>query len=134
MILVDVYVPIMKQTFDVIVDETAHISVVIAELSEIICQRANWPRPKNIQNLVLCSLRTNHILPEDRYGNRQRQPADAGLTGGGTPDSARFSARRVDRPKICAVRRLFNNRARRDAILRADEGCDEIAEIHAGRV
>ena len=46
MILVDVYVPIMKQTFDVIVDETAHISVVIAELSEIICQRANWPRPK----------------------------------------------------------------------------------------
>ena len=65
MILVDVYVPIMKQTFDVIVDETAQISVVIAELSEIICQRANWPRPKNIQNVVLCSLRTNHILPED---------------------------------------------------------------------
>lgn len=64
MILVDVYVPIMEETFDVNVDENARISDLIAELSEIVCQQANWPRPKDISNLVLCSVRSNHILPE----------------------------------------------------------------------
>ena len=60
-----ILVAIMEQVFDVKVDETAPISVVIAELGEIICQRANWPHPRNTQNLVLCSLRNNQILPED---------------------------------------------------------------------
>ncbi len=65
MILVDTYVPIMEETFDFSVDEHATISEVIAELSEIICQKARWPKPEDTGNLLLCSLKNNNILPED---------------------------------------------------------------------
>lgn len=65
MILVDVYVPIMEETFDFSVDENALISVLIEELGEVVCQKERWPRPENMQNLMLCNLKGNTILPED---------------------------------------------------------------------
>lgn len=65
MILVDVYVPIMEETFDFNLDEKALISDLVVEMGEIICQKENWPKPKNDGNLLLCSVRSRHVLPED---------------------------------------------------------------------
>ncbi|MBQ4016120.1 MAG: hypothetical protein II608_01120 [Oscillospiraceae bacterium] len=65
MILVDIQVPIMEQVFDFTVDEHARIGDLIVELSEIICQRARWPKPENTNGLLLCSVDGNNVLPED---------------------------------------------------------------------
>lgn len=65
MILVDISVPLMGRTYDFKVNEEAEIVVLIAELSEIICQHERWPRPSGENGMFLCDAQSGQIFPED---------------------------------------------------------------------
>ena len=55
MIMVDVTVPSVGRRYDFNLEEQAQISVLIAEISEIICQKENCVLEGENEGLVLCS-------------------------------------------------------------------------------
>lgn len=72
MIMVDVTVPSIGRRYDFNLEEQAQISVLIAEISEIICQKENCVLGGENEELVLCSAEQSMILsPEatlSQYG------------------------------------------------------------------
>lgn len=66
MILVDIYVPSVDQEFDFGLDEAAKISNIIEEIASMISQKEQCELKGNIDELLLCSLHDNTILPRGK--------------------------------------------------------------------
>lgn len=81
MVLVDIYVPAIDQTYDFNLDEHALISSVLEEIGEMIDQMTqNGPdRPQDIGRLVICDRRNKTILPENLTLSRCGIENGAGL-------------------------------------------------------
>lgn len=62
MMMVDIYVPGVDQTYDFNVDENAKISLLLEELVGMICQKEQCVLNGNIKELLLVSLTRNQIL------------------------------------------------------------------------
>lgn len=66
MILVDVYVPSVDQEFDFGLDEEAKISGIIEEIASMIGQKEQCELQGNIDELLLCDMESNIILPRTK--------------------------------------------------------------------
>jgi len=62
MILVEIIVPSVDSTYDFQLDEDATINNIIGEISELISQKEHCGVVGNIDNLMLCSMKTRQIL------------------------------------------------------------------------
>ncbi len=75
MILVDIYVPGVNQTYDFSLDENAKISLLLEEISGMICQKEQCTLDGNVKELLLISQGKQKILsPEltlSQYGIAQ---------------------------------------------------------------
>ncbi len=65
MILVDIYVPSVDNTYDFQLDENAYIYAIIEEIGELIGQKERSQIVGNIENLILCVKKDRKILPKD---------------------------------------------------------------------
>lgn len=63
MILVDIYVPAVGNTYDFRLDEEEKISAIIEEISELIGQKEHCKIVGDIEQLMLCSQKDRMILP-----------------------------------------------------------------------
>lgn len=63
MIMVDVQVPALDTVYDFSVSEEVQISVLIEEISEMICQREKMQMPDELKGLNLCDVKKGQILP-----------------------------------------------------------------------
>lgn len=64
MILVDIYVPGVNQTYDFNVDENAKIGLLIEEISGMICQKEQCSLDGSARELLLVSQNQRRILSE----------------------------------------------------------------------
>lgn len=64
MILVDIYVPGVNQTYDFNVDENARIGLLIEEISGMICQKEQCSLDGSVRELLLVSQNQRRILSE----------------------------------------------------------------------
>ena len=62
MILVDIVVPSVEQTYDFSVDENAQIALVIEEIAEMICQKEHCTIRGNKEELILCRYEGQTVL------------------------------------------------------------------------
>lgn len=65
MILVDIYAPSVNQTYDFNLDENAKISLIIDEISSMICQKEQCELKGNVRELLLVSQRLESSLNPD---------------------------------------------------------------------
>ncbi len=65
MILVDVYVPSVSKYYAFRLDEKVKIGIIIAELTELICQKEQCSFVGNKEDLVLCTYKSNAIMSTD---------------------------------------------------------------------
>lgn len=65
MILVDVYVPSVNQTYDFRIDEYSKIGTVIEELSTMVCQKEQCEIRGNQEELMLCTMDKQQMIPRD---------------------------------------------------------------------
>ena len=65
MILVDIYVPGVNQTYDFSLDETARISLLLEEISGMICQKEQCELKGSVKELLLVSQNKKKILNSD---------------------------------------------------------------------
>lgn len=63
MILVDIYVPTVGNTYDFQLDENEKISTIVEEIGELINQKEHCTLVGEISNLMLCSMDNKSILP-----------------------------------------------------------------------
>ena len=66
MILVEVYVAAMDETYDFMLDEHAGIGQIIGELSEMLSKKVKYPIPDKGTPFMLCSMDQKEILPEEK--------------------------------------------------------------------
>ena len=64
MILVDIYVPSVGNTYDFRLDEEEKISAIIEEIRELIGQKEHCQIVGDIKKLMLCSKKNQQILPK----------------------------------------------------------------------
>lgn len=70
MILVDVQVPVLNESYDFNIDENTPVISVIRELCEVICQHERWPEVSDTNvNMILSCLQLSSILPLDKTLN-----------------------------------------------------------------
>lgn len=62
MILVDVYIPSLDETFDFRIDETAKITNVVQEISEMMCKKYKTELNEKAENFFLCSAEQGKVL------------------------------------------------------------------------
>lgn len=62
MILVDIYVPGVNQTYDFSLDENAQISLLLDEISGMICQKEQCVLDGSVRELLLVSREQGKIL------------------------------------------------------------------------
>lgn len=62
MILVDIYIPSLDETFDFKVDETAKITNVVQEISEMMCKKYKTELNERSENFFLCSAEQSIVL------------------------------------------------------------------------
>lgn len=62
MILVDIYVASIGESFDFRVDETVKIVNVVREVSEMLCVKYKTELNKPVEDFMLCSYRDRKIL------------------------------------------------------------------------
>lgn len=62
MILIDIYVASLGESFDFRVDETACINNVVSEISEMLCVKYKTGLNKSIEEFMLCSFGDKKIL------------------------------------------------------------------------
>lgn len=62
MIMVDVYVPSVGREYDFEIDENAPISLVIEEISAMVCQKEQCVLSGDVKELMLCDSKTRKIL------------------------------------------------------------------------
>lgn len=70
MIMVDVKVPSIGRTYNFSLEENTEIATLIAEIVEVICQKESCHLMGNAEQIALCSLDQEQILP---HGNTLRQ-------------------------------------------------------------
>ncbi len=62
MILIDIYVASLGESYDFRVDETAPVNNVVSEISEMLCVKYKTGLNKNNQEFMLCSCMDKKIL------------------------------------------------------------------------
>ncbi|MGL5436041.1 MAG: hypothetical protein ACRDBO_11660 [Lachnospiraceae bacterium] len=62
MILVDIFAPVMNQNYDFSLDEHAKISLLLEEISEMICQKEQCQLNGSVKELLLISQKRQRIL------------------------------------------------------------------------
>lgn len=62
MILVDIYVASLGESFDFRVDDTAKLTSVIGEISEMLCVKYKTALNKRLEDFMLCSVDDERIL------------------------------------------------------------------------
>ncbi len=62
MILIDIYVASLGESFDFRVDETAKVINVVSEISEMICIKYKTRLNKPLEDFMLCSYEEKKIL------------------------------------------------------------------------
>lgn len=77
MILTDVYVPSVSKHYAFRLDEKAKISVVMAELIELICQKEQCEFSAGKEKFVLCTYQSKAIM------SSERTLREYGITDGG---------------------------------------------------
>lgn len=65
MILVDIYAPSVNQNYDFNLDENARISLIIDEISSMICQKEQCEMKGNVRELLLVSQRLESVLSQE---------------------------------------------------------------------
>ena len=65
MILVDIYIPSLDEVFDFKVDETAKITNVVQEISEMMCKKYKTELNLPSEQFFLCSADQSKILNGD---------------------------------------------------------------------
>lgn len=66
MIMVDVFVPSVSKNYTFQLDETARISLVIAELTELICKQEQSQFVGNKGDICLCVYKQNAIMSNEK--------------------------------------------------------------------
>lgn len=62
MILVDIYIPSLDETIDFRIDETAKITNVVQEISEMMCKKYKTEINAASENFFLCSAEQAKVL------------------------------------------------------------------------
>ena len=62
MILVDVYMPSIDDSYDFLLDENVPVEQVIVEISEMIAKKATGKAQTNSEAFLMCSMEQNHLL------------------------------------------------------------------------
>ena len=62
MIMVDVYVPSVDREYDFEIDENAPVSLVLEEISAMVCQKEQCVLTGDARELILCDRATQRIL------------------------------------------------------------------------
>lgn len=62
MILVDIYIPSLDETFDFRIDETAKVTSVVQEISEMMCKKYKTELNEKSEKFFLCSAEQGTIL------------------------------------------------------------------------
>lgn len=62
MIIVDIEVPSMERTYQFSVEEQVPVETLIAELSEVICQKEQCAVQGNLAEMYLCSVENKCVL------------------------------------------------------------------------
>lgn len=65
MILVDIYVPGVNQTYDFSLDENAKISLLLEEISGMVCQKEQCTLDGSVKELLMVSQSRKKILSPD---------------------------------------------------------------------
>lgn len=65
MILVEVYIPSLDETFDFRIDETAKVVNVVQEISEMMCKKYKTELNRKSEEFFLCSAEQRVILNGD---------------------------------------------------------------------
>lgn len=65
MILVDIYVPVVNQIYDFNVDENAKISMLLEEISGMICQKEQCKMNGSVKELLLVSQNQRKVLSNE---------------------------------------------------------------------
>ncbi len=65
MILVDIYVPSVDNTYDFQLDEDAYVYAVVEEIGELIGQKEHSQVAGDMENLMLCAMNDKRVLPKD---------------------------------------------------------------------
>lgn len=65
MILVDVFVPSVDNTYDFQLDEEATVSTLVEEIGELIGQKEHCLIAGKIEDLMLCSREDKKVLPKN---------------------------------------------------------------------
>lgn len=62
MIMIDVYIPSLDETFDFRIDETAKVTNVVQEISEMMCKKYKTELNEKSENFFLCSAEQGIVL------------------------------------------------------------------------
>lgn len=62
MILVDIYIPSLDEVFDFRIDETAKVTNVVQEISEMMCKKYKTELNEKSENFFLCSAKQGKVL------------------------------------------------------------------------
>lgn len=66
MILVDVYLPSIDDSYDFMLDENVAVEKVIAEISEMVSKKVKSPMLENTGDFMMCSMDKDKILDGNR--------------------------------------------------------------------
>lgn len=76
MILVDIYIPSIDDSYDFSLDENVPIEQIIVEISEMISKKVKGKSPENRADFMMCSMDKNKIL------DRNQSLYEAGIRDG----------------------------------------------------
>ena len=66
MILVDVYIPSIDDSYDFMLDENVPIEQIIVEISEMILKKVKGKSPENRDDFMMCFMDQNKILDRNQ--------------------------------------------------------------------
>ncbi|MBQ5561601.1 MAG: hypothetical protein IIT46_17745 [Lachnospiraceae bacterium] len=69
MIYVDIVVPVLDKVYDFTLEENAPVSVLVEEIAEIIAQKEQCEMCGIADNIMLVSMETSEILPQNKTLN-----------------------------------------------------------------
>ena len=76
MVLVDVYIPSVDETYDFMLEETAETEKIMLEIYEMVAKRMNSSTAEGIENFLLYHMTTGKLL------ERGRTLAESGVKDG----------------------------------------------------
>ncbi len=71
MILTDVYIPSIDDSYDFMLDENVPVEQIITEISEMVSKKVQGRMPENGTGFMMCSMDKNEILDRNQtlHGN-----------------------------------------------------------------